>query len=188
MQLAERLPDVLGALWRATDIYQHAMHIVDAAQQHVIVAYLDTVWQNVLGNSSSRANGTEGFTAAEIDAVRRIVREHEKRVALFHVLSGGGSGRVMPRISRKPDETTPLPDSDHTASHNDNAAAVATNTGRKLLQQTNEMSTIDTYTSLVASSKGFSDLAVASFKRSSDSGVPLVTETWLEGPFGWPPK
>ena len=175
MQLVERLPDVLSALWRGTDIYQHALRMFDVAQQHVITLYLDAVWQNVANNS----NSTLLFTNANaVEAVRRIVREHEKWMALFHVLSCGGSGRIMSRAAT-PNEVKPTTMEPKTKE--------SSAPGRKLLQTT--MNTINTYTSLVASSRGFSDLAVSSFKRSSNSnGVPLVTETWLEGPFGWPPK
>jgi hypothetical protein len=50
---------------------------------------------------------------------------------------------------------------------------VEAGSGRKLLLTTG-MNTADTYTSLVASSRGFSSLAIASFQRSSDRGSPLV--------------
>ena len=46
---------------------------------------------------------------------------------------------------------------------------------------------VDTYSSLVASTQGFSSIAVSAFKSSS-SNPAVVTDTWLQGPFGWPPK
>jgi hypothetical protein len=46
--------------------------------------------------------------------------------------------------------------------------------------------TVDSYSSLVASTKGFSNIAVSSMRK--DASLPLVTETWLQGPFGWPPR
>ena len=46
VQLTERLPDVLLALWCGTNIYGHMLQIFNAAQQHVITSYLDAVWQN----------------------------------------------------------------------------------------------------------------------------------------------
>ncbi len=178
MQLVERLPDVLWALWRGTNIYQHALQMFDVAQQHVITSYLDAVWQNVAVNNTN-ATTLLFKDANAIEAVRRIVREHEKRMALLHVLSGGGSGRIVSRAAPEHDKSTATTITEPAKEE------TSPQPGRKLLES---MSTIDTYTSLVASTRGFSDLAVASFKRSSDSGVPLVTETWLEGPFGWPPK
>jgi hypothetical protein len=47
---------------------------------------------------------------------------------------------------------------------------------------------VDSYSSLVASTKGFSNIAVSSAGTPRTGTMPLVTETWLEGPFGWPPK
>ncbi len=47
------------------------------------------------------------------------------------------------------------------------------------------------YTNLVSSTNGFSSLAVSasrSMRKGSSSDEPLVTDTWLEGPFGWPPR
>ena len=37
-QLLERFPDVVYAIWRGTDIYQHVLRLWDAAQQHVVVS------------------------------------------------------------------------------------------------------------------------------------------------------
>jgi hypothetical protein len=46
---------------------------------------------------------------------------------------------------------------------------------------------VDSYSSLVAATRGFSNIAVSSAARGR-KGIPLITDTWLEGPFGWPPK
>ena len=46
---------------------------------------------------------------------------------------------------------------------------------------------MDSYSSLVAATRGFSNIAVSSAARGR-GGIPLITDTWLEGPFGWPPK
>jgi hypothetical protein len=178
-QLLERFPDVVYAIWRGTDIYQHVLRLWDAAQQHVVVSYLDSVWSAVL-NGSEHDHRNRTFTAADIEAVRRIVRNHERQIELFHVYSGGG---ILPRMGVP---VPPVPVNDRRASAE--VVDTSSSSGRKILQAASEMSTVDTYTSLVASSRGFSNLAIASFQRSSDHASPLVTETWLEGPFGWPPK
>jgi hypothetical protein len=56
-------------------------------------------------------------------------------------------------------------------------------TGRRLMQEDDRV--VSSYSSLVASTQGYSNIAVASSKLSS---IPLITDTWLEGPFGWPPR
>ena len=179
LQLLERFPDVVWGLWQGSDLYQHAVRLMDAAHQHAIIAYLDSVWRNVLlmSNSSAppAAENRTGFTAAELEAVRRIVRDHRKQAALFYAYSGGSI--VSRAAAAAVEETADI--------QRKSEAVGQAVTGRRLLQT---MGTVDTYTSLVASSQGFSNLAIASFQRSSSQGVPLVTETWLEGPFGWPPK
>jgi hypothetical protein len=180
IQLLERFPDVIHALWKGSDLYQHVMQLFDAVQQHSITLYLDSVWRSVLNTTGG--NSSTGFTGAELKAVRRIVRDHQKQIAMFHVYS---EGSVVSRGKAAAPETTvrleqvlqqPL------------LHASGGGMQRLLEQQQASMSTVDTYSSLVASSKGFSNLAIASFKRSSDKDAPLVTETWLEGPFGWQPK
>ena len=131
-------------------------------------------------NGSEHDHCNRTFTAADIEAVRRIVRNHERQIELFHVYSGGG---ILPRMGVP---APPVPVNDRRASAE--VVDTSSSSGRKILQAASEMSTVDTYTSLVASSRGFSNLAIASFQRSSDHASPLVTETWLEGPFGWPLK
>ncbi len=61
---------------------------------------------------------------------------------------------------------------------------------RRLLSSSS--SVVDSYSSLVASTKGFSNAAVTMLQKdrrdSTGAAMPLVTETWLQEPFGWPPK
>jgi hypothetical protein len=64
---------------------------------------------------------------------------------------------------------------------------------RRILQQQEGLGevdrVVDSYTSLVASTKGFSSIAIASMSASrGKTSLPLITDTWLEGPFGWPPR
>jgi hypothetical protein len=57
-------------------------------------------------------------------------------------------------------------------------------------------SVVDSYSSLVASTKGFSNAAVATLQKkkkktrdgTATPATPLITETWLQGQFGWPPR
>ncbi len=64
--------------------------------------------------------------------------------------------------------------------------------GRRLFSVQQEYASgkvVDSYTSLVASTRGFSNIAVSSMSAArGDQSIPLVTDTWLEGPFGWPPR
>lgn len=193
LQLAERFPEVVLALWRGSDVYQHASRLVDAAQQHVVTAYLDAVFQRVLGGNASNRTA---FAPAELEAVRRMVRSHQTQAALFHAFSGGGvvpaaaaaaaaSDRPQPQAAARSSSGGGVVQAAAGDLKQPLAAARSSSGGRRLLQQQSAMGTVDTYSSLVAASRGFSNLAIAGF-RSGDE--PLVTETWLEGPFGWPPK
>ena len=69
-----------------------------------------------------------------------------------------------------------------------NASVLASTNRRRLLQEeTTSSRVVDSYSSLVASTKGFSNIAVSSM-AAMKQGIPIVTDTWLEGPFGWPPR
>lgn len=204
MQLLERLPDVAEYVWRASPLYHQATQAMDAVRQHAFTMYLDSLWRDVMlrmgvaGGSILAEAGApnQNATIANLSAayaseeVKRFIRQHQKQVALFYAYS---NDVAHSRPLQNP-EAIPKPRRDGSPVQEHGGSDQNRGEGsqrRRLLQsstQSNDYgSPVDMYSSLVASSQGFTNIALGRFE-SSGNGQRLITQTWLEGPFAWPPK
>jgi hypothetical protein len=146
LKLAENFQSVVTRLVRSTRLYEGLSQLHDSLRQHAVMYYLDTLWQQVAEtNSSNRsfasANGTE------IEMMRRFLREHKRQVALFHVYMSEPFAVQNFHVDGVPDKGA-------------NAFVLASTNRRRLLQEETTLSrVVDSYSSLVASTKGFSNIS-----------------------------
>lgn len=205
LQLGERLPDVMLAWAKGTSLYARAMGLWDSAQQHVALRYMDAVWRNVLavhqqhGGNVSFSNASETAEAADREmrlAARKWMRQHMRYISILHANSPTQE-YVQSRQPKPTGQSIHQMQQEDTAAHRHesaagvNVAASSSQRRRLLSVEQDDTNVVDTYTSLVASQKGFSNLAIVSAAgagQQQQQGSRLVTETWLEGPFGWPPR
>lgn len=194
LELMHRAPDV-GSFWvRSTSLYSSLLQVVDTVKQHAIVMYLDSLWESMLHDNNSTFASANKTTwrhgnATEKAIMRRFIAQHKVQIALFDAYMHETMSRMPSNLSAVPLRTGKhirLADENITT---DPVHAKGGGGSRSLLQdQGVQGNVVDAYSSLVASTQGFSNLAVASSKAAGVGGIPLVTETWLEGPFGWPPR
>jgi len=170
-------------------------------------------------NHDSRNNRTwQQASPAEVLMMRKFIRQHRRQIALFEMYAN----EIFHKFDASPHHgimathenawvvnASEAAESDTESGASDVANAsilglgldfgdqrnVSTTTAlrrsRRLLSSS--PSVVDSYSSLVASTKGFSNAAVATLqkkkKKTRDgTATPLITETWLQGPFGWPPR
>lgn len=209
---------MLLAWMKGTSMYGHVAEAWDAAQQHLAMEYMDSLWRQVVdavdssyANHSSKNGSAAAVSMQKILAmpdaqavVKRLVREHRIQATLFHAYYGNYADQPLNRYDSPATHASSQPEAakdqqsvvEQSASRA--AAAAGAGAGRRLLQQQPDQSSstgggdddnpVDLYSSLVASKQGFSNLAIASFSSAKKDGSRLITETWLQGPFGWPPR
>lgn len=220
VKMFDRFPDVAEHVWKGMPLYRQTLALVDNAKQHVFTMYLDSIWAQVVAGSSKPPGNA---SMMDLQAVERFILNHRKNVQLFHAYAGFVQPlSSLPAESPVPllvekllslknadglERTGEMDESEsgkggsakrrllQTASRHsgESESGQGGSAKRRLLQASPNRSPVDVYSSLVASSQGFSNLAVASSQQSSSSsssgnGMPLITETWLEGPYGWPPR
>jgi hypothetical protein len=196
LQLLENAPAVLELLFKGTRLYESLVELYDSLRQNAVMYYLESLWQNVAelnGNASNGTSSWEGSFASanrtQIQMMRRFLRNHKLQVALFHAYASESFA------VQNFDSSVVGEDRQQGASANSVHGAAeygdkdqGTGSGRRLLQN-RDGGVVDSYSSLVASTKGFSNIAVSSMgSLRGSASIPLVTDTWLEGPFGWPPR
>ena len=208
-RVLESLPHVLGSLVRNNTIYTHVMKVWDSAKQSAILMYLDSVWSHVSGSKSNSSSSFMSANSSQVIAMKKFMREHQRHVALFHAFANSPSvfgvgeyydahSDAVTEPSNCTNDTNVSKSSSrsHTRSHIGigNISLHSHTHGRRLMQEQQEQqqqgvrenrSPVDMYSSMVASTSGYSNLKVRNFATSS---IPLVTSSWLEGPLGWPPK
>jgi hypothetical protein len=181
---------VLSSVFRGTQFYSDVQRIVDVARQNAVMYYLERAWQRVVG--SSERNVTTA-NSTELELVRRFIRDHKRQIAIFHVYA------TEPFLFSDARHSSSFSSRVNDSSFSNQSSIVGDNStdsvmrGRRLFSVQQEGASgkvVDSYTSLVASTRGFSNIAVSSMSaaRGGDQSIPLVTDTWLEGPFGWPPR
>ena len=163
--------------------------------------------------NTSNVFGLYDGNSSEVRALKRFMREHRMQVAMFHAFANapaafekGMASAVYyedehensnRRRSDKVNETRDMKNAttnNHTTSaFNNRFPSAAAHSGRRLMMATEpspslSRSPVDVYSSIVASTSGFSMTSVASARTGQQSNIPLVTSSWLEGPLGWPPK
>lgn len=201
-ELVMRWREVTHALAMATPLVAEIRRAWDALRQHAALAYLDTAWARL---SSSNNNDTfaKSFltaNATEVKWMLKLMREQQRHQReLFDMFAHEALGS-RPAERRTNSGGARIIDKEAAAasSANDKNETIRMvffkqHASRSLLaaydDEDSTKSVINAYTSLVASTKGFSNVAVASMsnmRKSSEN--PIVTDTWLEGPFGWPPR
>lgn len=183
LEMLQRLPEVAMAWLRGTSVYADVLKLADVARQHAVVTYLDSLWSEYFAANGTNTSSSSwrGANATEVSMLKKFIAQHRRQVALFDTYATEILGRGDPGVKTKPIL--------HAAVKDEHAEPVKP--GRKLLQT--DQSVVDAYSSLVASTSGFSNIAVSASRAAASAAadgknIPLVTETWLEGPFGWPPR
>jgi hypothetical protein len=204
LQLVENAPAVIEMLFKSSRLYENVMEAYDALRQHAVLYYLETLWMHVAGVNGTTSGGSNAYNrsfsdanSTEIRLMRRFMRMQKLQVALFHAYTSEVFSVQNFAHVNHDDWKAAANVGARDGGGQGNASGVHRNTypsaaGRRLLQQSRvggEPSVVDSYSSLVASTKGFSNVAVSSMaSKQKVSSIPLVTDTWLEGPFGWPPR
>lgn len=192
LQMMERFPDVALSLLRSTPAYAHVVRWIDVGRQYAFSLYAEShnlqmimnLTTHNISDDGQNVSSREKDAAEMLRAAEKFLRRHKKQVALFHAYAGiPAYHAVSSPLDQHRDEKTQ-------ASH-PSVPSPPWSSRRRLLQSaasSQQSRAIDRYSGLVAASDGFSNVAISSAYSSSSVGAPLVTETWLEGPFGWPPK
>jgi hypothetical protein len=208
LQIMDHLPDVLVAWAKGTRWYVHATAILDSMHQHLSMEYLHAAWQKLGISPGSNETWTSpnASSVAEKEvrqAADRWMKQHMHHLSLLHASSAHQN--VQRRAASNHDagdahageaSASYAPGSQiayKEGTKEEEISLMRGTHGRRLLQannnamdnpqQTTASDAVDAYSSLVSSQKGFADLALSRGRQGS-----LVTETWLEGPFGWPPR
>ena len=171
IQMLEKLPDVLLSWAKGTHLYTHVMELWDAVSQQLAMEYLDSIWKQV-SSGTAYVNGlnsslfSKNVSAAA--AVKELMRKHRMQVALFHAYanhhqpppaaSNWGSTHDSIHWDKSPSDEVLVKEDTTVKNHQQVAPG-----GRRLLQQQQsfgDTNVVDMYSSLVASTKGFSNLAI----------------------------
>ena len=161
LQMLQMFPDVLSAWAQGTSLYEDASVLADVIRQHAVVTYLDSLWKEHFnrttdGNASS--SSWRNANATEVAIIKRFIAQHRMQIALFDAYATGAA-RVFPS-----DLSTLLPARLETLQQQQQPTAdqkvgdKPLPPGRRLLQQ---QSVVNAYSSLVASTTGFSNIAVS---------------------------
>jgi hypothetical protein len=207
LQLMQNLPRVAASVAAGIDSYQAVMELVDSAKQSAILMYAQHILEansdllnSTRANGSNASNGSDGLhdagqanASAINERLRAMVdsfsRMHARDAKLLYAYANEVVGVALTAGSSAEGEEGKL--SVNIPRGEEATGSGSSGPGRRLMQSSGGVggitSIVDSYSSLVASTKGFSNIAVSS-AGTPRTGTPLVTETWLEGPFGWPPK
>lgn len=199
VELAVRWREVAHALATATPLFLEIQRAFDALKQHAALAYLDGAWARLSSSSNNHTFATSFLTAnaTEVQWMLHLMREHRRQMKIFDMFARESLYPALPPPSSAPKKPIIVVNttSNHTAGSSENNTTTQqgvfqAHASRSLLAAYQDSSSvINAYSSLVASTQGFSNVAVASMsnmRKSSEN--PIVTDTWLEGPFGWPPR
>jgi hypothetical protein len=211
VELAVRWRDVGRALATATPLFLDMQRALDALRQHAALSYFDSALARLSSSSSSAPSNDTWFAArflagnaTEVEWMLQLMREHRRQMKLLDMFARESLYPAMPMTmippregkqqqqqQQQPTNAVNMPKNNRSASDAAQPGVLLqTHASRSLLAyDEGSRSVIDAYSSLVASTKGFSNVAVASMSSMrKSSGNPIVTDTWLEGPFGWPPR
>ncbi len=182
---------------------------MDSAKQSAILMYVQHIFDaspDMLNctraggrNASNGSDGSQDAGLTNASAINerlramvdRFTRMHARDAKLLYAYANEVVGVASAAAAAAEEEgklSVHIPQSEETTGS-------GSGPGRRLMQQQQQSggvggitNIVDSYSSLVASTKGFSNIAVSSAGTPRTGTMPLVTETWLEGPFGWPPK
>jgi hypothetical protein len=199
LQLMQNLPRVAASVAAGIDSYQAVMKLVDSAKQSAILMYVQHIFDassDVLnrtragGNNASNGSQDAGQanTSAINERLRAMVdsftRMHARDAKLLYAYANDVVGVASAAGSSAEGEEGKL--SVNIPRDEEATGSGSGGPGRRLMQSGGVggiTNIVDSYSSLVASTKGFSNIAVSSAGTPRTGTMPLVTETWLEGPF-----
>lgn len=190
LQMLQHAPGIVHALVKSTSLYATLVDLFDVIRQHAAIYYLEGIWQHVFfSNGTNNRTAFSGLNATEMQMIRKFMREHRRQIAMFEMYANEPFSAMIGAFESSSSSSSSSLGSEGGNSSNGTATYANKSMPKRRLLFESEDPVVDSYTSLVASTKGFSNIAVSSLASTrSSSSLPLITDTWLEGPFGWPPR